>query len=164
MKLLLAALLLVPAAARAAESTRACVKWSRPIPDAVAAGAGLFASVARVDAKGPYPDCDVVVEAESFGVGWLMSAWMKEAVLSPCGKRLGGYKFRYKGDQWQEKAVSGLRDFLDKNPAALAAAKDCPAAVPPPPTVPAPPVAISTAPLTPSLPAEPVIPSTATAK
>ncbi len=130
MKNIVIAALLVPAAiVRAAEpvkfSAKACVKWSKEIPQAQAAGEGLFASVARVEGKGPFPACDVVVETESFGVGWLMRAWMKEGVFSPCGQRLGGFKFRYKGDQWQEKVVAGLHEFLTKHPEALAAAKDC---------------------------------------
>lgn len=127
MKAMIAAVLLFPAAADAAGlvPVKACVKWSKDIPDAQAAGAGLFESVARVEGPGPFPSCDVVAETESFGVGWLMRAWMKEGVYSPCGKRLGGYKVRYKGDQWQAKIVTGLYKFLEKNPEALAAAKDC---------------------------------------
>lgn len=108
-------------------SVKACVKWSKEIPQAQAAGAGRFASVARVEGKGPFADCDFVVETESFGVGWLMRAWMKEGVYSSCGKRLGGFKFHYKGDVWQDKVVTGLHQFLAKNPEALKAAKDCPA-------------------------------------
>ncbi len=137
MKPLIAAALFLSITARAAEPerspARACVKWSKDIPEAQAAGAGLFASTARVEGKGPFPDCDIVVETESFGVGWLMSAWMKEGVFSPCGKRLGGYKFHYKGDLWQKKIVTGLHEFLTKHPGAFAAAKDCvpPAAAPP---------------------------------
>jgi hypothetical protein len=124
-------LLLAAPAARAAESQnfrlRACVKWSQDVPEAVAKGSGLFASTKRVEGAGPFPGCDVVVETESFGVGWLMKAWMKEGVYSPCGERLGGYKFRYKGDEWQAKIVAGLDKFLEKNPEALARAKACPA-------------------------------------
>lgn len=161
MKMILAAAasaLLAAAPASAAGETgavRACVKWSRDVPLA----AGPFASVTRVGPGDSYAACDVVVAAESFGVGWLMSAWMKEAVLSPCGKRLGAYKFRYKNDEWHEKIVTGLHEFLVKHPEALAAAKDCPAPPPPAPApIPAPSVEISTAPLAPSLPAEPVLP------
>lgn len=127
MKTLIIAVLFVSAAARAAEPlpVKACVKWSKDIPEAQAAGAGLFESVSRVEGKGPFPACDVVVETESFGVGWLMRAWMKEGVFSPCGKRLGGFKFGYKGELWQVKLVKGLHQFLTKHPEALAAAKDC---------------------------------------
>lgn len=127
MKILLAAALLLASAALAAEPlpVKACVKWSKDIPDAQAAGAGLFESVTRVEGPGPFPECGVVAETESFGVGWLMRAWMKEGVYSPCGKRLGGYKVRYKGDQWQAKIVTGLHRFVVKNPEALAAAKEC---------------------------------------
>ena len=129
MKALIAAVLFLPAGARAAEPAKApvkaCVKWSKDIPDAAAAGAGLFESVTRVEGKGPFPGCDVVVETESFGVGWFLRAYMKEAVLSPCGARLGRYSFHYKGDQWQAKLVTGLHGFLAKHPEALAAAKDC---------------------------------------
>lgn len=127
MILLLAAVLSLPPDARAAElrPAKACVKWSKDIPEAQAAGAGLFESVTRVEGAGPFPACDVVTETESFGVGWLMRAWMKQGVYSPCGKRLGGYKVRYKGDQWQAKIVVGLHDFVVKNPEALATAKDC---------------------------------------
>jgi len=165
--------LLACASARAAEpdpenfKLRACVKWSKDIPEAVAAGAGLFASTLRVEGDGPHPNCDVVARTESFGVGWLMRAWMKEGVYSPCGERLGGYKLRYKGDQWQIKIVQGLDKFLEKNPNALKDAKAC-AATPaaPPVGVPAvePPADISTAPLTPPSPAEGVAPSTAPPK
>lgn len=125
--LLAAALLLPPAAARAAGliPAKACVKWSQDIPGAQAAGAGLFQAVVRVEGAGPFPDCAVVTETESFGVGWLMRAWMKQGVYSPCGRRLGGYKIRYKGDQWQSRIVTGLHGFLRKNPEALAAAKEC---------------------------------------
>lgn len=129
MKTLIAVVLFLSAGARAAEPVkspvRACVKWSKDIPDAQAAGAGLFESVTRVEGKGPFPACDVVVETESFGVGWFMRAYMKEAVLSPCGAPLGRYSFHYKGDQWQAKLVTGLHEFLVKHPEALAAAKDC---------------------------------------
>ena len=127
MKTLTIIILFLSAGARAAEllPVKACVKWSKDIPEAQAAGAGLFESVARVEGKGPFPDCGVVVETESFGVGWLMRAWMKEGVFSPCGKRLGGFKFNYKGDAWQAKLVTGLHAFLTKNPEALAAAKAC---------------------------------------
>ena len=128
----IAALLFISVAAHAAEPVklpvRACLKWSKDIPQAQAAGAGLFASVARVEGAGPFADCDVVIVTETFGVGWLMSAYMKEGVFSPCGKRLGGYNFRYKRDQWQEKLIAGLHRFLIKHPAALSAAQDCPAA------------------------------------
>ena len=129
MKTLVAVLVLFSAGAQAADftSVKACVKWSKEIAQAELTGAGLFASVARVEGKGPFPACDVVVEADSFGVGWLMRAWMKEGVYSSCGKRLGDFKFHYKGDLWQEKAVTGLHQFLTKNPEALTAAKECPA-------------------------------------
>jgi hypothetical protein len=143
--LFIAAMLVSPASARAAQpvksAARACVKWSKDIPEAQAAGAELFASMARVEGKGPFPACDVVVETESFGVGWLMRAWMKEGVYSSCGKRLGGFDFSYKGDQWQVKLVAGLHQFLAKRPEALAAAKDCP-----PVPAAAPTVEVSTAP------------------
>ena len=135
MRAILAGVMLLAASARAAEiqsenyKLRACVKWSKEIPEAVAAGSGLFASTLRVEGKGPRPDCDVVAETESFGVGWLMRAWMKEGVFSPCGERLGGYKFHYKGEQWQTKLVQGLDKFLEKHPKALKEAKACP---PPP--------------------------------
>lgn len=126
MKILLAAALLLPAAASAAGlPVKACVKWSKDIPAAEAAGAGLFESLTRVEGTGPFPACDVVAETDSFGVGWLMRAWMKEGVYSPCGKRLGGYTIRYKGDEWQAKIVAGLHAFIVKNPEALSAAKDC---------------------------------------
>ena len=129
MRVLFAAALLLAPAARAAEAEtykrRACVKWSREIPETIAAGAGLFASTARVEGPGPFPSCDVVVETESFGVGWLMRAWMKQAVLSPCGEKLGSYKFRYKGEEWQGKIATGLAAFLEKHPKALAEAKAC---------------------------------------
>lgn len=161
MKALTAAALLLGANANAAGSLplKACVKWSKEIPAAAAAGAGLFESVARVEGGGPFPDCGVVAETESFGVGWLMRAWMKEGVYSPCGERLGGFKIRYKGEQWQEKVVTGLHDFIVKNPGVLAAAKKCPA-VAPPAAVAAPvlPVSVSTAPLMPTLPAAPLVP------
>jgi hypothetical protein len=130
MKSILIVALILPAFVRAAEPAKlpvkACLKWSKDLPEAQAAGVALFESVARVEGKGPFPACDAVVETESFGVGWLMSAWMKEGVFSSCGKRLGGYKFRYKGDQWQSKMVTGLHEFLARNPEALAAAKACP--------------------------------------
>jgi hypothetical protein len=127
MKALIIGALIFPSAASAAGllPVKACVKWSRDIPEAQAAGAGLFESVTRVEGPGPFPECGVVAETESFGVGWLMRAWMKEGVYSPCGKRLGGYKIVYKGDQWQAKLVVGLNKFLVKNPELLAAAKDC---------------------------------------
>ena len=168
--LLAAALLLACARARAADSEnfklRACVKWSKDIPEAIAAGSGLFASTLRVEGSGPHPACDVVAETESFGMGWLMRAWIKEGVFSPCGERLGGFKFRYKGDQWQIRIAQGLDKFLEKNPKALKDAKTCPAPAAPPVGVPSvePPVQISTAPLTPPLPTETVVPSTAPAK
>ena len=126
MKTIAAVLLLASSAAAAELPVRACIKWSKDIPDAQAAGTGRFASVSRVEGKGPFADCDVVIETESFGVGWLMRAYMKEAVLSPCGKRLGGYKFGYKGDKWQAKLVTELHKFLTKHPEALVAAKVCP--------------------------------------
>lgn len=110
---------------RAKSPARVCVKWSKELPDVMSAGKPLFASVARVDGKGPFPACDAVIETESFGVGWLMRAYMKEAVLSPCGKRLGQYSFHYKGDQWQAKLMTGLHGYLAKHPEALNAAKDC---------------------------------------
>lgn len=163
MKMILLAVLLWPSAARAAAPVKACVKWSREIPRAEAAGAGLFSSVARVEGKGPFTDCGVVVETESFGVGWLMRAWMKEGVYSSCGERLGGFKINYKGDEWQEKAILGLHEFLVKNPGALPAAKPCviPApAVPAPASVPATPVAM---PASPVMPVQAVVPSTAAA-
>lgn len=168
--LFLAALLSASGAAFAEPSAlKACVKWSKDIPEAQAAGGGLFASVSRVSGDGPHPECDVVAATESFGVGWLMRAWMKEGVFSSCGERLGGYKINYKGEEWQTKLVKGLHEFLAKNPGALAGAKPCTAPSAPPSAVPAsaPPVAapvpsVSTAPLTPSLPAEPVTPSTGT--
>lgn len=152
---MIALALALAASASAADLPRACVKFSREIPLAEAAGVSLFSSVRRVEGNGPHRGCDVVAETESFGVGWLNRAYMKEAVVSPCGRKLGTYSFSYKGDLWQEKAVTGLAKYLEKNPAALAAAKECP---PPPPE----PAAISTATLTPSLPAEPVVPSTGT--
>lgn len=165
MRALLAAILLAgPAQAADLASLKACVKWSKDLPDLQVAGAGLFASTTRVEGSGPYAACDVVAATESFGVGWLMRAYMKQGVFSPCGERLGGYGFSYKGDQWQTKIVAGLHEFLVKNPKALAAAKVCPPA-PAPTPVAAPiaaPVELSTAPLTPGLPAEPVIPSTGT--
>lgn len=128
MRALLAAALLLPSTALAAQPlpVKACVKWGREIPEATAAGAGLFESVRRVEGAGPFPDCGVVVETETFGVGWLMRAWMKEGVFSPCGERLGGYKIRYKGEQWRAKLVTGLHAFLVKNPGLLAGAKACP--------------------------------------
>ncbi len=128
MNTLIAVTLFLASGARAAElfPVKACVKWSKDIPRAQAAGAGLFDSVTRVEGKGPFPACGVVVEAESFGVGWLMNAWMKQGVFSSCGERLGGFKFRYKGDLWEEKLVTGLHQFLVKNPKILAAAKSCP--------------------------------------
>lgn len=128
MRPLIALAVLLGANASGAEllPVKACVKWSKDIPEAAAAGAGLFESVARVEGVGPFPDCGVVAETESFGVGWLMRAWMKEGVYSPCGKRLGGYKIRYKGEQWRTKLVTGLHEFLVKNPEARSAAKSCP--------------------------------------
>lgn len=126
MRLLLAAALLLPsAAADGPLPVKACVKWSKDLPEARAAGAGLFESVELVEGKGPFPSCAVVVETESFGVGWLMRAWMKQGVYSPCGERLGGFKFRYKGEEWQAKLVTGLHKFLMKDPAKLASAKVC---------------------------------------
>ncbi|MDD5303659.1 MAG: hypothetical protein PHS14_11190, partial [Elusimicrobia bacterium] len=73
MKALIAAALLLSTGARAAEllPVKACVKWSKDLPEAQAAGAGLFESVARVEGKGPFPACGAVVETEAFGVGWL---------------------------------------------------------------------------------------------
>lgn len=128
MKSFMASVFLFATSAHAADltSVKACLKWSKDISQAQAAGAGRFASVSRVEGKGPFSDCDFVVEAESFGVGWLMRAWMKEGVYSACGKRLGDYKFHYKGDAWQEKAVTGLQKFLTKHPEALTTSKDCP--------------------------------------
>ena len=129
MKILIIAALFLSAGVRAAEPVKSplkvCVKWSREIPDAQAAGAGLFESVTRVDGKAPFPGCDIVIETESFGVGWFMRAYMKEAVLSPCGTRLGRYSFHYKGDLWQAKLVTGLHEFLTKHPEVVVAAKDC---------------------------------------
>lgn len=127
MRTLIAAVLLLSTGARAADllPVKACVKWSKDIPEAHAAASGLFESLTRVEGNGPFPDCGVVAETESFGVGWLMRAWMKEGVYSPCGKRLGGYKIRYKGDQWQAKLVTGLHDFVVKNSVIVSAAKDC---------------------------------------
>lgn len=154
--------LALAASASAADLPRACVKFSREIPLAEAAGVSLFKSVKRVEGKGPFPDCDVVAETDSFGVGWLMRAYMKESVVSPCGKKLGNFSFSYKGDGWQEKVVTGLAKFLEKHPEALAAAKECPPAAAPAPVPAVEPVAPSTATLTPSLPAEPVVPSTGT--
>ncbi len=177
MRALIVAALFLPSAARAVEPSlvRACVKWSKDIPEAQAAGAGRFLSVARVEGKGPHASCGVVAETESFGVGWLMRAWMKEGVFSPCGERLGGYTVHYKGEEWQAKVVVGLHEFLTKNPGALTSARKCapapaatpapsvPPAAPPaatpaaPPAAPAiaqpvvAPVEISTRPLTPSL-------------
>jgi hypothetical protein len=152
--LLAATLLLAASSPRAAETpaenykVRACVKWSKEIPEAIAAGSGLFASTVRVEGDGWHPDCDVVAVTESFGVGWLMRAWMKEGVYSACGERLGGYKLRYKGDQWQVKIVQGLDKFLEKNPRAFKDAKACPAPSAPPVGAPiVAPVEISTAPL-----------------
>ncbi len=104
---------------------RVCVKWSKDIPEAQATGESLFSSVTRVPSVNSSKDCDVVIETEEFGVGWLMSAYMKEAVLSPCGKKLGRYSFRYKGDQWQAKLMTGLYSFLSKHPEAMNAGKDC---------------------------------------
>jgi hypothetical protein len=169
---LLAAVLLLGSGARAAEpepenfKLRACVKWSKDVPEAVAAGAGLFAATQRVEGDGPHPACDVVAVTEAFGVGWLMRAWMKEGVYSPCGERVGGYTIRYKGEQWQMKIVQGLDKFLEKNPKALKDAKKCPEPAAPPVGAPAvePPVQISTAPLTPPPSAESVVPSTAPAR
>ena len=103
---------------------RVCVKWSKEMPEAQATGEKLFSSVTRVSSVGSSKDCDVVIETEEFGVGWLMSAYMKEAVLSPCGKRLGRYSFRYKGDQWQVKLMTGLYDYLSRHPEARED-KDC---------------------------------------
>ncbi|MDP3543744.1 MAG: hypothetical protein Q8T11_14845 [Elusimicrobiota bacterium] len=127
MRGLLAGALLLPSAAFAAEPlpVKVCVKWSKDLPAAQAAGAGLFESVTRVEGKGPFASCGVVVETESFGVGWLMRAWMRQGVYSPCGERLGGFKFRYKGDEWQVKLVVGLHEFLVKNPEKLRSAKGC---------------------------------------
>lgn len=127
MRPLLVVALLLPAAAAAAGPlpVKACVKWSKDLPEARAAGAGLFESVERVEGNGPFPSCAVVVETESFGVGWLMRAWMKQGVYSPCGERLGGFKFRYKGEEWQAKLVTGLHEFLVKNPEKLPSAKGC---------------------------------------
>lgn len=127
MRLLLAAALLLPSAYAAAGPlpVKACVKWSKDLPASRAAGEGLFESVALVEGGGPFPSCGVVVETESFGVGWLMRAWMKQGVYSPCGERLGGFKFRYKGDEWQPKLVTGLHEFLVKNPEMLPSAKGC---------------------------------------
>jgi|CXWL01.1.fsa_nt_gi hypothetical protein len=105
--------------------TRVCVKWSKDIPEAQATGESLFSSVTRVPSINSSKDCDVVIETEEFGVGWLMSAYMKESVLSPCGKKLGRYSFRYKGDQWQSKLMIGLYDYLSKHPEAGNAGKDC---------------------------------------
>ena len=55
MKTLTIIILFLSAGARAAEllPVKACVKWSKDIPEAQAAGAGLFESVARVEGKGP---------------------------------------------------------------------------------------------------------------
>lgn len=130
--LILLAALLTAASSAAAQPlpVKACVKWSRDIPSAQTAGAGLFESVARVEGKGPFADCGVVAETESFGVGWFMRAWMKEGVYSPCGRRLGGFTFHYKGDQWQTTLMTKLHEFLEKRPDALAAAKTCAEAAP----------------------------------
>lgn len=149
MKTLAAVLLLAAGSARAADLSplKACVKWSREIPEAKAAGAGLFASVERVEGAAPYAGCEVVTVTESFGVGWLMRAWMKQGVFNACGERLGGYKVNYKGEEWQGKVVVALHDFLKKNPDALAKIRTCV-----PPVVQAPPPVIA-----------PVIQSTATA-
>lgn len=126
MRLLLAAALLLPGAASAGPlPLKACLKWSKDLPASRAAGEGLFESVSLVEGKGPFPSCGVVLETESFGVGWLMRAWMKQGVYSPCGERLGGFKFRYKGDEWQVKLVTGLHAFILKNPAKLSSAKGC---------------------------------------
>ena len=134
MRMLAALMLLFAVTARAVESSvpplRACVKWSKEIPDAKAAGTGLFASIERVEGKAPFPGCDIVIETESFGVGWLMRAYMKEGVFTACGKRLGGYDFHYKGDLWQEKMVTGLHEYLKKHGEFLAELKAC---VPPAP-------------------------------
>lgn len=124
MKILLLAVLFVPSAVRAAAPVAACVKWSKDIP---LSSTPDFSSVTRVEGKGPFPACGVVTETETFGVGWLMRAWMKQGVYSACGERLGGYKINYKGEEWQKKIVTGLSEFLIKNPNALAAAKPCPA-------------------------------------
>ena len=117
------------AAPRAAERekipVRVCVKWSKDIPEGQTTGEALFSSVTRVPSVNSSKDCDVVIETEEFGVGWLMSAYMKEAVLSPCGKKLGRYSFRYKGDQWQSKLMTGLYDYLSGHPEAAKASKDC---------------------------------------
>ena len=123
--LVLSACAALRAAERAKIPVRVCVKWSKDIPEAQATGESLFSSVTRVASVGASKDCDVVIETEEFGVGWLMSAYMKEAVLSPCGKRLGRYSFRYKGDQWQSKLMTGLHNFLSRHPEAGKASKDC---------------------------------------
>lgn len=129
MKALVIAMMFLSTGAPATEPVKfplkACVKWSKDIPEAQAAGVGLFDSVARVEGKAPFTGCDIVVETESFGVGWFMRAYMKEAVLSPCGACLGRYSFHYKGDLWQAKLVTGLHEFLANHPEAVAAAKDC---------------------------------------
>ncbi len=134
MKRILFAVLVLSACAaphaveRAKRTERVCVKWSKDIPEAQAAGESLFGSVTRVPSVNASKDCDVVIETEEFGVGWLMSAYMKEAVLSPCGKKLGRYSFRYKGDQWQSKLMTGLYDYLSAHPEAAQAGKECSAA------------------------------------
>ncbi len=152
MKTLLAFVLLAaPASARVIEPStlKACVKWSREIPDIKAAGSGRFSSVERVDGAGPYAGCDVVTQTETFGVGWLMRAWMKQGVFTACGERLGGYRVNYKGEEWQAKVVVGLSSFLSKNPEALAKIRTC---VPPVVQTPAPVIApaVIVAPLTPA--------------
>ncbi len=160
MKLTLLAVFFLASAARAGAPVKACLKWSREIPRAEAAAAGLFASVLRVEGKGPFTECDVVVETESFGVGW-----MKEAVYSSCGERLGGFKINYKGDEWQEKAVVGLHEFLEKNPGVLASAQPCPIAVPEVPITPVAPVVpvdpVVAVPAPPAAPVQAVAPSSA---
>lgn len=127
MRTLALVLSLAAGSARAADLAplKACVKWSRDIPDAQAAAAGRFASVTRVEGAAPYSGCEVVTVTETFGVGWLMRAWMKQGVFNACGERLGGYKVNYKGEEWQGKIVVALHDFLSKNPEALAKIRTC---------------------------------------
>jgi len=106
-------------------SVAACVKWSRPLPAAEAAGAGVFSSLKRVEGEPPYEGCDAVSETERFGVGWLRTPYMKAVVLDRCGRRVGRYSFTYKGEQWQEKLVLGLYDHLKENPAAAKPGAAC---------------------------------------
>ncbi len=155
----------LPAAAELSP-VRACLKWSKEAPEAEAAGAKAFASFTLVKGAGPHHGCEVVASVDDFGVGWLMRAWMKVAVHSPCGKELGRFKIGYKGDAWQEKLVAELSEWLAKNPAAPAAAKECPPApvvvAPPVPELPAGPIDVSTTPKNEPLREAPLLPPTTT--